>query len=346
MRAPDFWYDGGWQGVILHPLGLLYGLVSSRRMCRKPSGSVAMPVICIGNLTLGGAGKTPTVLYLARHLATAGHRPAILSRGYGGSLKGPLVVDPERHDAGAVGDEAALMARDWPVVIGADRVSAAQVAVSAGADFLIMDDGLQNPGLKRHGNLVVVDGEAGIGNGRIFPAGPLRAVLETQLALCDAMLVIGKGAEGDRLALQASKRGMPVFRGMLQPDEAAHRLAGLKVLAFCGIGRPEKFRRSLEAVGADIRGFVAFGDHHVLVKHEADALVERAAREGLALVTTPKDQARLAGDAYTRQALAGLVNVAGIDLVIEEAEAFSDWVTAVSQRKRTVNPSASPRHGP
>ena len=331
MKAPAFWDEDNWRSRLAAPFAALYGAISQARLRRPPAGAVDVPVICVGNFTLGGAGKTPTVLFLARQLRARGERPFVLSRGYGGSLKGPLVVNPARHHAGEVGDEPSLMAQEVPVIIGADRLAAARLAVAHGASLLVMDDGLQNPRLKRDCRLAVVDNASGIGNARVFPAGPLRAPLAIQLDLCDGILLVGAGGRGAAVARAAGQRGKPVFRGRLVADEATRRLAGLKVLAFCGIGRPEKFRASLSEAGVEIGGFVAFADHHVLVKHEADHLMRRAAEEGLALVTTPKDQARLLGDPYTRRALAGLVNVAGIELVMDEPENFIAWICAAAQ---------------
>lgn len=328
MKAPSFWDEGGWLARLLAPAGAIYDAFSCRRLRQPACGAVDIPVICVGNFTLGGAGKTPTVLFLARHFLARGERPFILSRGYGGSLKGPVIVEPERHHAGEVGDEPSVMAREIPVVIGADRLAAARLAVAQGASLLIMDDGLQNPHLHRDCTIAVIDGASGIGNGRVFPSGPLRANLHAQLRLCDGVVLIGEGARGEAVASVAAQHGRPVFRGRLVADEATKRLAGLRVLAFCGIGRPEKFRVTLSEAGVEIAGFVAFGDHHVLLKHEADALMKRAADEGLALVTTPKDQARLLGDAYTRQNLAGLVNVAGVDLVMAAPDEFVTWLAA------------------
>jgi len=340
VKAPAFWDEDNWRSRLVAPFAALYGAISQARLRRPPAGAVDVPVICVGNFTLGGAGKTPTVLFLARHFRSLGERPFVLSRGYGGSLKGPLVVNPAHHHAGEVGDEPSLMAQEVPVVIGADRLATARLAVAQGASLLLMDDGLQNPRLKRDCRLAIVDSVSGIGNARVFPAGPLRAPLGAQFELCDGVLLIGEGPRGAAVALTAAQHGKPVFRGRLVADDAARRLAGLKVLAFCGIGRPEKFRASLSEAGVEIGGFVAFADHHVLAKHEADQLMRRATAEGLALVTTPKDQARLLGDPYTRQALAGLVNVAGIDLVLDTPDEFIAWLgTSATALKIPLSPS-------
>lgn len=326
MKAPAFWDENGWPAHALRPLGFAYTQLAEARLRQAPAGAVAAPVICVGNFTLGGAGKTPTVLMLTRLLRGAGYQPFVLSRGYGGRLKGPLLVDRERHDAGSVGDEPSLMAQEVPVVIGADRLASARLAMTCGAHILVMDDGLQNPRLKRDVCLAVVDGQSGIGNGQVFPAGPLRARLKAQFEVVDALIVIGEGERGHDMALKAHRAGCLVFHANLVPDDQMRRLNGLKSLAFCGIGRPEKFRSSLEKCGVDVRGFIAFPDHHVISKTQADDLLRRAATEGLALVTTAKDQARLLGDPYTRQVLAGLVNVAGIDLVLEDQATFTTWL--------------------
>ena len=328
MKAPRFWQEApGWRSLALSPVSALYAVIANQRLNQAPTGRTQIPVICVGNFTLGGAGKTPTVLYLARKFREAGHHPAILSRGYGGRLKGPVLVDLTRHDAGDVGDEPALLAKDFPVIIGADRVASAHLAEKHGASILIMDDGLQNPKLARDIKLAVVDGEVGIGNACVFPAGPLRASLSAQMKLIDGLLVIGGGEVAEPVMKLAAAHGRPVFRGMLVPDIASNRFAGLRALAFCGIGRPDKFRRSLEAVGVNIVKFFAFADHHVLTKVQIDDLLRQAIQEGLALITTAKDQTRLMGDAYGRKILAGLVNVAGIDLVIAQDDQFMSWLT-------------------
>jgi tetraacyldisaccharide 4'-kinase len=260
----------------------------------RPGWLAPVPVICVGNFTLGGAGKTPTALAVASLLARSGHRPAFLSRGYGGSLPGPVRVDPDRHGPDEVGDEPLLLARAAPATVSRDRPAGARLAIAEGATCLVMDDGLQNPSLAKTFSLAVVDGEAGAGNWLPFPAGPLRASLAAQWPHVGAVVLIGGGSPGERIAREAGARGIPILRGVLEPDaEAAERLRGRPVLAFAGIGRPEKFFRTLECVGARVVGRRAFPDHHAFTEGEVQGLLREAEAGGLALVTTEKDRVRL-----------------------------------------------------
>src|SRR5262245_48992778 len=197
MRDPAFWWrPAGVAAALLSPIGAIYGVVAGARMTR-PGRRAGVPVICIGNLTLGGAGKTPAAICAAQILIDAGHKPFVLSRGYGGTLEGPVQVDPKRHPAAEVGDEPLLLARAAPTVVARDRVAGAEAARAAGAGSIVMDDGFQSPNLHKDLSVLVVDGRRGIGNARVFPAGPLRAPLDAQLRRAGAMLVIGTGAAGD-----------------------------------------------------------------------------------------------------------------------------------------------------
>ncbi|WP_018263112.1 tetraacyldisaccharide 4'-kinase [Methylobacterium sp. WSM2598] len=295
MRAPDFWWRDppSLPARLLAPVGALYGAAAARRMAR-PGAPAPCPVVCVGNVTLGGAGKTPTALALAALLRELGARPAFLSRGYGGSLPGPLRVDPAAHGAAEVGDEPLLLARAAPTIVARDRPTGAAACAAAGADVIVMDDGLQNPSLRKDWSLAVFDAGVGIGNGLPFPAGPLRAPLGAQWPLVSAVLVIGDAAQGRPLLAAAAARGLPALRGRLAPDAAAAAaLRGRPVLAFAGIGRPDKFFESLRAVGAELRGTRAFPDHHAYRAGEIAALEREATRRGLTLVTTEKDRVRL-----------------------------------------------------
>jgi tetraacyldisaccharide 4'-kinase len=293
MRAPSFWWrPSSLAATLLAPVGWIYGAVTARRMAR-PGTRTAVPVVCVGNFVAGGAGKTPTAIALARHLVMLGRRPVFLSRGYGGSLAGPVVVDPATHGPAQVGDEPLLLARTAPAVVAADRLAGASLAAGLG-DIIVMDDGLQNPTLHKDLRLAVVDGESGVGNGLCVPAGPLRAPLPEQLRHVDAVIVIGPGAQGDAVAEVASRSGVPVLRGDLQSDPAASaRLAGRDVLAFAGIGRPEKFWNSLERTGARVAARRPFADHHPYARPEILAILAQARDSGLCPVTTEKDWVRL-----------------------------------------------------
>ncbi len=255
IRAPGFWWreDLAPAARWLAPVGAVYGALAARRMAR--SGEAApCPVVCIGNFTLGGAGKTPTALAVAGCLRDLGRRPVFLSRGYGGRLPGPVQVDPATHGAAEVGDEPLLLARAAPAIVARDRVAGARACREAGADIVVMDDGLQNPSLVKDLAIAVFDGAVGLGNGRVFPAGPLRAPAAVQWGHVHAALVIGEGAPGARVLAEAKARGLPALRGRLVPDpEAAGALRGRPVLAFAGIGRPEKFFATVREIGADLR---------------------------------------------------------------------------------------------
>jgi tetraacyldisaccharide 4'-kinase len=234
-------------------------------------------------------------------------------------------VDAARHSATDVGDEPLLLARVAPTIVSRDRAAGADVARAAGADVVVMDDGFQSPGLRKDRSILVVDGRRGIGNTKVFPSGPLRAPLEAQLRHAHALLVIGSGVAGETVAAAARAHGLPVFRGLLEPDAAA--LAALKdkpVLAFAGIGDSEKFFRTLRDASIDVRATIGFPDHHRYRRIEARDLIERAKREGLVVVTTEKDAARLAG----QDDVAALLDVARtLPVTLEVAEtAFRNWV--------------------
>ena len=280
---------------LLAPLGWIYGAVTAARMSGQ-GARLSVPVICVGNFTLGGAGKTPTCLMLAQMLIDAGHRPVFVSRGYGGALssKAPVLVSLERHTSAEVGDEPLLLARLAPCFICTDRLAAAQAAIAAAATVIILDDGLQNPKLAKTFSLAVVDAQAGFGNGLCFPAGPLRAPLKAQLRHVDAVIFIGKDvAENDRL-LARLRPDLHSFSGALVPDAAiAAGLSGQRVFAFAGIGRPEKFFQTLRETGADVVATQSFPDHHEFSAKDMESLAKISKSRGVIPVTTQKDAMRL-----------------------------------------------------
>jgi tetraacyldisaccharide 4'-kinase len=296
MRAPAFWWQAEpslW-AHLLRPTSLIYGAIAGHRMGRTGE-KAPLPVICIGNFTAGGAGKTPAALAVARMLVDAGERPAFLSRGYGGKLPGPLRVEPH-YQAADVGDEPLLLARMAPAIVSRDRPAGARLAHEIGASVVIMDDGLQNSSLVKDCALAAVDGATGIGNGLTLPSGPLRAPMEAQWPAADAVLVIGSGAGGEALAGEAERRGKRVFRAGLMPDPTAARaLRGRRLLAFAGIGRPDKFFETLRACGAAVEAARSFPDHHPYTKADLAGLMAEAERHGLQPVTTEKDLVRIAG---------------------------------------------------
>lgn len=294
MREPAFWHrPRGLMSSLLSPLAAIYGAVSSARM-RRPGASAGVPVICVGNYHVGGAGKTPTVLALVEILRSSGEMPAVLSRGYGGRLPGPVEVDTARHTARDVGDEPLMMAAHVPVVIARDRVAGAAFAKARGASVIVMDDGFQNPSLRKDLSLVVIDSERGLGNGCVFPAGPLRAPLDPQIAMTDALIVIGGGLGANDVAAKVQARGGSVLRARIVPNGGSlAELRGRRVLAFAGIGDPERFFATLRAHGVDVAATKVFPDHHPFTANEIADLALRASAHGLLLVTTEKDHARL-----------------------------------------------------
>lgn len=289
MHAPEFWQHDGWRARTLAPVGALIDFAGRCRSAATTPFVAPVPVICIGNLTVGGTGKTPIAIAVAQRLATMGRVPVFLSRGYGGRERGPVQVDPRRHDAGAVGDEPLLLAETAPVVVARDRAAGAREALRLGASAIVMDDGLQNPGLAKTRALVVVDGEAGFGNGHVFPAGPLRENLARGLERADAFVLMGEDRHGLLPRLNAHA---PVMTARLGPLPAP-QLRGARCLAFAGIGRPAKFFATLESLGVEVVERVAFPDHHAFLASEIERLVERARHGALHLVTTAKDHVRL-----------------------------------------------------
>jgi tetraacyldisaccharide 4'-kinase len=290
MRAPDFWgAPAGLFAKALAPLGALYGAAARARLGR-PAPRANLPTIAIGGLTLGGDGKTPTALTLGAILLERGERPFFLSRGHGrrNASSAPFVVDRARHDASDVGDEALLLARVAPTIVGADRAAAAALAETLGAGVLILDDGLHSRRLEPDLAILVVDADYGAGDGFCPPAGPLRAPLAAQLAAVDLVISIGEGREPRETLLK------PSLRARLAPDSAVSaRIAGARLFAFAGIGRPAKFAKTLNEIGADVAGFRWFPDHHRHSPRELAALAREAKRLRAVLVTTEKDAARI-----------------------------------------------------
>jgi tetraacyldisaccharide 4'-kinase len=289
MKAPRFWYrPAGLASAALAPLSRLWRAAGAARTRRAIPYVSALPVLCVGNLTAGGAGKTPLCLALADILEKTGRRVVFLSRGHGGRLAGPVVVDPALHRAAEVGDEPLLLARRAPCVVARDRAAGARLIEKAWPGrVIVMDDGFQNPGLAKTLSLLAVDGEAGFGNGRVIPAGPLREPVEEGLGRARGAVLIGGEAERGRLEAR-----LPVFPARLELDPAAlERLGSARLIAFAGIGRPDKFFSALpEDRVIESHGFP---DHHPYSAAELARLRARAEATGAALVTTEKDFVRL-----------------------------------------------------
>lgn len=292
IKAPAFWNNKGPVSAALVPLSWIWRAAGSiRDICAK-SQRADMPVICVGNLSVGGTGKTPIVALLADALQAAGHTPAILSRGYGGSVAGPLWVDPTQHDAGVCGDEPLMLAETRDVLIARDRIAGARAIAQRGIhDVIIMDDGLQNPFIEKDMKIGVFDGAIGIGNGRVVPAGPLRVSFRDGLKELDMAII--NGEDETDLAAQFPD-DMPWFTGMLTPDQTmASDFADTPLLAFAGIGRPQRFFNTLKTSGATLAHQLAFADHHPYSEADLTKLQEDAVRLGARLITTQKDWIRL-----------------------------------------------------
>lgn len=300
LEEPAWWYarEPHPMARLLAPFARLYGRAVMRRLAHTKSYRPRMPVICIGNFTAGGTGKTPLVLHVCAALSEKGETPVALTRGYGGSFKGPYWVDPAHDRAGEVGDEALLLAQGARTMLARDRTAGAR-AIEDGphaASVIVMDDGLQNPALDKDLTIAVVDGTRAFGNGQVFPAGPLRAPLEEQLALADIILVNEPTGSDGSLAegLRHSFTG-PVLRASVVPREETDWLRSRPVLAWAGIGNPARFFTLLESLGADVRVRLSFKDHHPLRAGEAAALLAQAAAQDLQIVTTEKDLVRHKG---------------------------------------------------
>lgn len=298
MHEPAFWYrPPSLMSRLLSPFGAIYGAATAWRMGLE-GRSAGIPVICIGNYHVGGAGKTPATIKLAEVLRASGETPFVVSRGYGGRLRGPVRVQPDTHTAADVGDEPLMMSSRLPVVVSRDRAAGAALAKSDGASVILLDDGFQNPSLRKNLSFVVVDATRGVGNGKVLPAGPLRAPLLTQIAQTDALIVVGEGNGADGVTEKLKQRGLPVLRASLKADATSvSALRDQRVLAFAGIGDPARFFATLRANGVAVVEENPFADHHVFSLTEIERLLANAATKSLKLVTTEKDMARIRSDA-------------------------------------------------
>ncbi len=291
--APGFWgRRPGFLANLLLPVGAAWGAAGRLRQALSCPYRPPVPVLCIGNLVVGGAGKTPVALALASEFTASGVAVHIITRGYGGRLGGPVRVDPDCHDAAAVGDEALLLAASAPCWVARDRAAGVRAAVAAGAKLVLLDDGFQNPTVAKDFSLVVVDAIYGFGNGRVIPSGPLRERLGDGLSRADALVLLGTDAEG--ICVQRVDIGttLPVLPAVLAAV-AGDRLVGSRLLAFAGIGRPEKFFVTLRSLGAVLVGTRAFSDHHPFRAEEIEKLLREAEFAHARLVTTAKDIVRV-----------------------------------------------------
>ena len=325
MKTPEFWSQRGPTALALLPLTLLWRVAGALKAATARPVKPAIPVVCVGNLTAGGTGKTPLVGWLADRMSERGWTPAILTRGYGAAAAGPLWVDPAEHDAGFCGDEPLMLADGRPVMVARDRAAGARAIAAAGShDVIIMDDGMQNPTLRRTLTIGVFDGGSGIGNGWVIPAGPLRTPFASGLAQLDIAVI--NGADETGLAPRLS-REVPVFAAALRPEAGViEAFEDTPLLAFAGIGRPARFFASVEAIGGQIAKKLSFADHHPYSQQDLAQIQEDAQRHGAELITTQKDWMRLPAD------WRGRVTMLPVSVDMDDEVAFLDaiegWLAA------------------
>ncbi|MCD2172884.1 tetraacyldisaccharide 4'-kinase [Rhizobium sp. C4] len=317
-ESPPFWWTKiGWQAALLWPASLIYGAISGRNMRRARRAPVDCPVICVGNFTVGGAGKTPTAIAIARAATALGYKPGLLSRGYSGLISRPTIVDPDHHRAVDVGDEPLLLARAGLTVVARNRLEGARKLIAEGADLIIMDDGFQSARIAIDYALVVVDGKRGIGNGLVVPSGPIRAPLKEQLRHVTTLLAVSGGPAADPFIRRMARAGKQVLEATVAPVNGRD-FNGKKLFAFAGIADPTKFYGSLADVGAEVVATRSFPDHHHFADDELRSLVVDAERDGLTLVTTAKDRVRLSGHHGAADALLERINVLEIEMMFDD----------------------------
>ncbi|MCP4315651.1 MAG: tetraacyldisaccharide 4'-kinase [Hyphomicrobiales bacterium] len=325
-EAPPFWWSSSdWRAWLLFPASWIYGAVARTRMENAPRIEIDVPVICVGNFTVGGAGKTPTALALATAAKKAGLTPGFLSRGYRGSLRTTTVVDKAHHNARDVGDEPLLLAKKATTVITPDRHAGAKRLLEEGVDIIIMDDGFQSAAICFDFALLVIDATRGIGNGHVIPGGPMRAPLLDQMRNASALLVIGEGTAADRVIRSAGRAAKPVYSGYLKVIKR-RSFKNKRVLAFAAIGNPDKFFDSLRSAGAQIVVERGFGDHHEFTDDEAADLLDLAAKNQLDIITTSKDMARLKDSRGRVAELAEKATVMEVQLNFEPADLAREFI--------------------
>lgn len=337
-EAPPFWWKkADWRPWALWPVSAGYGLVAAARMANARRKQVSAAVLCVGNLTVGGEGKTPVAIALAKEAKRQKRRVGFLSRGYGGNLSHPHLVDAKGDGARLVGDEPLLLARHATTVVAPDRVAGAERLIEEGCDFIIMDDGFQSARLHMDYALIVVDSRRGLGNGHIIPGGPLRAPLVEQLRHADGLVVMGKGDAAEIVVRKAARAGKPVFSARLKPRRMKG-LKGARVLAFAGIGNPEKFYDTLREAGAEVVEARSFPDHYPFGEDDLAELSADAAAHDLQLVTTEKDLVRLDHGTSQVQDFAASLRALPVEAVFDSgspAKIVDDAVAAWQERMLT-----------
>ncbi|MBR1904342.1 MAG: tetraacyldisaccharide 4'-kinase [Alphaproteobacteria bacterium] len=313
MKTPKYWQSNSLKSKLLQPLGWLYGAITQLRLKWSCSPKAEVPVICIGNITAGGTGKTPVSLSVAKMLATALWHPFFVTRGYGGRMQNVL-VNNKKHSAIDVGDEPLLLSQQAPVVVNANRFEGAKRAVDEGADIIIMDDGFQNPSLYKDLSFLVFDGHYGIGNGKIIPAGPLRETLKDGIKRADALIILGK----DKHNL-AERSHLPVFFGHTEVQTTI--INNPNVVAFAGIGHPQKFYHTLSAHGFNVMETFDFPDHHFYSKTELEQIIQKARAKNADIYTTSKDFVKIPTQFHKD------INVLEIAIVWDEPDKLLQFIS-------------------
>lgn len=334
-EAPPFWWESpDWRAFLLTPAAALYGFIAERRLNNAKPQKIDLPVMCVGNLTVGGGGKTPAVLALMLHARKLGLSPGILSRGYGGVEKGPHLVNSAEDSAREVGDEPLLLSFHAPVAVARNRLAGAQLLQRQGCNFIIMDDGFQSARLHADCNLVVVDSRRGIGNGHVIPAGPLRAPLVAQMRKMDALLVVGSSDRSELVVRAAARAGKPVFGADIKWEDSPG-VTGKRFLAFAGIADPDKFFDTLQASGAWVSLARSFPDHYSYTDEDMRELIQTAEAGDLTLVTTEKDAVRFLNGTRTSLEMADKTMVFQIELRFAESNTASQLIQGTIDRFRS-----------
>lgn len=324
MKTPKYWQSNSFISKILMPIAWFYGRLTQWRLKFSTPPKADIPVICIGNITAGGTGKTPVSVSIAKMLESEMMHPFFITRGYGGKLNN-IYVNNKKHSAHDVGDEPLLLSHQAPVVIASNRFNGAKLALKEGADILIMDDGFQNPSLHKDLSFLVFDGHYGIGNGKIIPAGPLRETLEDGLKRADALIIMGK----DKHDL-AKRTNLPVFFGHTEAVQTT--INNTNVLAFAGIGHPQKFYHTLQMQGFNIVDSIDFPDHHFYSKNELNELLTKAQALNAEIYTTSKDFVKIPTSYHK------YINVLEIAVVWDDPEGLLNFIKSKTAKSKSVQP--------
>ena len=320
MKTPKYWQSNSLISKILYPLGYIYGKLTQLRLRLKTPQKVEAKVICVGNITAGGTGKTPVSISIARLLETEMYHPFFVTRGYGGKLQN-IMVNNKKHSAKEVGDEPLLLSKQAPVIVNANRYEGAKLAEKEGADVIIMDDGFQNPGLHKDISFLVFDGHYGIGNGKIIPAGPLRETFEDGVKRADALIIMGK----DKHNL-AQRSKLPVFFGHTEPAQTT--MNSNNILAFAGIGHPQKFYHTLSSQGYNVVETIDFPDHHFYSKADLENIMAKAKKLNADIYTTSKDFVKIPPQFHKD------INVLEIAVVWDKPEELTEFILSKMNSKK------------